>query len=216
MKRVGISVVVMAVGLAAVAVAAPPPTPTAVPVMKRPAQMSVEELSKVKVPPNAKLRMRRLSAPVVAARTPQQPPDLIVLDPIMGPGWQHATEAGFPERAFHGWVVDLGVTNQGGRVSRQTVLKIECEVTGVPPGEDYVFLRSRWCIAFHSLNTVPQVAPGHPVGVGKIWFGEPMWLCTSAGKPRPKFTFTVDPGNLVQETTEGEANNVYVAEFCLQ
>jgi hypothetical protein len=219
MKGIGTFIVVLALASVLAASATAAPVPTAAPSMeKRPWEMSVKELSRLKPSPHGKLRIEQLS-PVPAALPPAfDGPDLIVPDPAGEPDLKMGSEVGFPTAPFVGWVVDWWVKNQGNQLAGATGLMIECDVTVMPPGSpQYRFLKARWCAAFAAMADVPPLAAGATVAPTpyRIFLGQPLWPCSYTDFPRPRVTVTVNPSNVVHESGPGEANNVHVAEFCL-
>jgi hypothetical protein len=212
---------ILLLSAAVASTAAPPAAPTTVPrVATRPqqkglSQMTVEELKKIQIPANARLRIKTMSAQTIGVPVYVHGPDLVIPHPYVSDK-KYGPLAGFPRATFNGWVVSWRVTNQGNQLAAQNALKIECDIIGGPPGSaSSNFLQRRWCSALPAINLVHALPAGRSSGSYQTFLGEPLPWCGEAGAPHPRFTVTVDPTNAVTEPAPGETNNVYVAEFCL-
>ena len=217
MTRIGTFFAASAVALAATVTAAPAPG-AATNGEKRPWEMSVEELAAIQIAPSARLRVKTLFPAATASAAGVEGADLIVPEPLTESGFASGADAGFPNASFPGWVVDLWVKNQGNRVSGATDLKIDCEVTVMPPGSpQYTYLKARWCAAFAASSGVPSLAGGSSTFTTpyRMFLGGPLWPCSYTDFPRPRVTVTVNSTEAVPESDAGEANNVRVMEFCL-
>jgi len=219
MRHVTVVSVIVLLALAATAIAAPPP-PVKAQAAKNLAQMSVEELEKLKAPPNAKMSMVVKIKPIAIVQ--QTGVDLVVGDPKFS---QHmpGNQLGF-NTTMNGWKTFWSVVNQGKNALNQSgwKIKITCELVNVPPGSaQYNYLFPRWC-GFNQgewtwTGGALPAGGSTPQGWPSTFTGFPLSTCylNEAADPFPRVTATVDSTHVVGEGAQGETNNVYQIDMCM-
>lgn len=221
-SRIAVSIVAALVVVVAIAAVAAPPPPKIQATVRNLAQMPVEELQKLQLPPNAKIiaQVKSMAMQVVQS----QGPDLVVV----GPQWSapgYSSALGFAGPPMQGWRAFWLFKNQGRAPAGPPHWKVNiaCQVMNVPPGTpQYAFFLQRWCGFSEGTFTAPWTAPlppgvTTPPGFVKTFTGYPLYPCPLApNAPFPRLNVTVDSTNIVNEGAAHETNNGYQIDLCVQ
>ncbi len=221
MRRATVVSLVILFVMAAVATAAPP-TVAKAQAAKNLAQMPVEELQKLQPPPAARIKMLLRSAPLRVVSHPG--PDLVNHAGEYWTGPAYGSALGFAGANFPGWK-GVWIFKNVGQATAPGGWKanVACEVVNVPPGTpQYAFYAQRWCSYAEGVYTYPA-----PLASGamtpqtqpfvRTFTGYPLPPCSAGpNAPHPRMTVTVDYTNVVPEGTQGETNNVYQNDLCMQ